>query len=86
MKNLIYWILVLFPFAIIGAYVGNEPTLGNEDFFEYISWIIVLYLPLLSFLRLRYLKRTLKQTLLSFVPFYGIKYRFGMSEKKERDN
>ena len=81
MNRFIYIVLLLFPFIVIGAVIG----FFNVDLKEspkYFFWVIVLYVPILSILRMIKLKYTWKEILLSFIPFYGLKYRFRIYKDK----
>lgn len=85
LKNLIiYWVLILLPFAIAGAYVGSNPELDSQDLFDdYMSWLILIWIPVVAIGNMLLNKRPIKEILLSFIPFYGIKYRFRRGMNKE---
>jgi hypothetical protein len=76
MKRAIYWFLVLLPGIVIGlasALVGGED--GKAILFKGLQYTILLYLPIISVIRMKYLKFSIKQILSSFIPFYGLKFR-----------
>ncbi len=77
MTLLKYWLLVITGAVVVGlvpkAFPGSNP--------EEVRWVgftvcLLLYIPAIAILRMRYLKMSWKEVLLSFIPFYGMRYRF----------
>ncbi len=75
-----YWLLILIPPLLIGgvAYLIYRTSTQQDAQTFFINALIVnilIYIPIIGLLRMRYLKFTWKDFLLSFIPFYGIHYR-----------
>jgi hypothetical protein len=75
-----YWLFILLPAMLIGGISGylakSTSQLQGQDFFsKAFPYLVIFYYPVLAFLRMRYLKFTHREMLLSFVPFWGSKYR-----------
>lgn len=81
MKTLVYYLLIISPFAIVGAFLGaNDIELTESP--KYFSWIVMVYIPIVAIARMKYMGYTKKEMLMSIIPFYGIKYRFRLPKKK----
>lgn len=75
MNRLVYISLVILPFVVSAIVIGikNGSLEGIANIF---SIIVIFYLPIIAIIRMKTLKAPLKEILLSFIPFFGTKYRF----------
>ena len=76
MNRTIYFIVLLLPFAILGSLF---PTNFSSDILPY---LIIFYIPVISILRMKFVKFTWIEILKSMIPFYGLKYRFKVFTEK----
>ena len=83
MTLLKYWALLIL--AAIGLGILPKVTPGvDPDQIRQIGFyfIILVYVPLIAILRMRYLGISLREYLLGLVPFYGESHRFKRLTKK----
>ncbi len=72
-----YWMLVIAGGIVVGLLPMAFPNANAEEVrFLGFSICIMLYIPSIALFRMRYLKMSWKEILISFIPFYGTQYRF----------
>jgi hypothetical protein len=80
MKNMTlfkYWALLILAAIALGILPKVIPGVDPEQVRQIgFYFIILVYIPLIAILRMRYLGITLKEYLLGLVPFYGESHRF----------
>lgn len=75
--NRTVFILTLFaPFVILAAIFPKSFTMSI------LPYLIILYVPTITIIRMKHIKFTWKEVLYSFIPFYGFKYRFKVFTEK----
>lgn len=82
MDRNLYIFLLIIPFVLVGTLliVYKNELDTTSKFFIILSGMF--YIMLINTLRMIKLKFTLKQILLSFIPFVGLKYRSILFSKK----
>lgn len=82
--NLIkYWLLLIAGAVVVGLLPKAFPQSNPEE----VRWLgfavcVLFYIPTLAILRMRYLKMSWKEFLISLIPFYGVWYRFRRVSEK----
>ena len=81
-----YVLLLLIPFAVIGV-LSREgiDVISKDNAVDYFGILIIFYIPLVSYLRVRSLGYGFKEFLLSLIPYYGWKYYFKEKEKEKTE-
>ena len=82
MKRSLFIILLILPFVIAGLSVNIINGMQLKDLTEILKWLILVYIPILTIIRMRYIKLSWKQFFLSFVPIIGIRNRFKIFTEK----
>lgn len=80
MKRLYHLLIIIIPAIFIGLFVSDE-----EKLIQVSMWHIAIVIPIATIIRMRYYGLSMKKILISFIPFYGVRYRFEMffNEKNE---
>ncbi|MFB9295192.1 hypothetical protein [Persicitalea jodogahamensis] len=76
--NLInYWLLVIAGGIVVGLLPQAFPG-TNPDEVRWLGFVVcmLLYIPTIAILRMRYLKMSWKEFLIGIIPFYGTQHRF----------
>lgn len=85
-KLLKYLMVLLTPFAIVGILSRTEVGfIPKEDAVDYFGVLIIVYIPLVSYLRVRSLGYGFKDFLLSLIPFNRWKYYSNNKNKEKED-
>ncbi len=76
MNRIIYLIILFVPFIVLGALYPNRfPT-------QILPYLVIFYIPIITIIRMKYLKCSWRCIFKSFIPFYGLKYRFKVFKEK----
>ena len=86
MKNMTqfkYWALMIQAAIALGDSPKMIPSIDPDQVRQIgLYFIILVYIPLIAILRMRYLGISLKEYLLGLVPFYGESHRFKRLTKR----
>ncbi len=75
MNRIVYLIVLFVPFIVLGSFYPHKfPT-------HILPYLVIFYIPTVTILRMKYLKYSWKEIFKSFIPFYGVKYRFRVFKK-----
>ncbi len=76
MNRIIFIVVLLLPFFILGYLFPDK--------FPHIILpvLIVIYIPVLTILRMKYIKMSWKEILISMIPFYGYSKQIKIFTKK----
>ncbi len=80
MNQTLFYLALIIPFSLLGLYMGN--TISFDAGVEIFQYLIVFYIPVLTFVIMKYIGMRYKEMLLAFVPFYGLKYRYKVFTEK----
>lgn len=80
MNRITFYLGLVIPFFALGF--AMRSTISFELGIKIFQYLIIFYLPTLTFIRMKYLGLTFKEMLLALVPFYGIKYRYKVFTEK----
>lgn len=80
MNRIVFILLLLVPFFLLGYFFP-------QDFPQKIlPVLIIFYIPILVIIRMKFIKMSWKEMLLSLIPFYGIRYQFKIFTKKNKSD
>ncbi len=76
-----YWLLLTIVPVVIGLisrHIAQTDSLQTAQAFSWqaMIFVILVYIPVVGILRMRYLKFTWKEVMLSLVPFLGSTYKY----------
>lgn len=78
-----YWALLILAAAVLGILPEMVPDANSDQVRQILfSFVVIVYIPIIAILRMRHLRMTLKEYLLGFIPFYGVRHRFKRITKK----
>lgn len=79
MKRLYHFLIVIVPAILIGVFISDEQRLIQIS-----MWHLAIVIPIATIVRMRYYGLSNKKILKSFIPFYGLRYRFEIFFKEKR--
>lgn len=78
-----YWVLLILAAVVLGFLPNMVPNADPAQARQIVfSFIILVYIPIIAFFRMRYIGMTLKEYFLEFIPFNGVSRRFKRTPKK----
>jgi hypothetical protein len=80
MNRTLFYIGLILPFSVLG--LAMRFAIGFEAGIKVLQYLIAFYLPVLTFIRMRYIGLSYKQMLTTFIPIYGLKHRYRVFTEK----
>lgn len=77
---MLFYFCLIIPFLALGF--AMREVISFDSGIEVLQYLIMFYLPVLTLIRMKYIGLTYKEMLLTFIPFYGIKYRYKVFTEK----
>jgi len=76
MNRFIYLTVLYLPFIVLGAlYPKSFST-------QILPYLVIFFIPIITIIRMKFFKCSWNNIFKSFIPFYGLKYRFKVFKEK----